>query len=704
MSQSKIEVSSNSRHGIEIAFDTGGTFTDCVVMDFDKQSLKGFKVLSTPDDPSVAIFDALDLAIRNGYIDAPRTSAILHATTVATNALIERTGARIGLITTEGFRDVIELRRETRYDETDLFPEFPAPLVPRYLRLGIRERVGADGRVIAALDEADLRTQLRKLATENVESVAIAFLHSYINPDHEMRAGVIARTEFDFDSVSISSEVQPEVREYERTTTTAANAYLQKKVRLYIDGLNAGLKRRGYKAPLRIMQSNGGFAGPEASARFPVRIVESGPAAGTISAIFHGKRAGYDRLVSFDMGGTTAKIAVLTGDTPPLANELEVARIHRFKAGSGIPLQCSSVALNEIGAGGGSIAHVDSVGLMRVGPESAGADPGPVCYALGGTDPTVTDADLVLGYLDPEYFAGGKMHLDRAGAEKAIDEELASKLGLDVVRTAWGIHDIVNQNMASAARLHILEQGEDPARFAMVAFGGAGPVHAHRIALALGIREIVYPLNAGVASAFGLTVAPLTANLVQTYKARVDGIDWHRFNAIFEQMEHRASETLDGLDRACISSMRSVDFRYIGQGFEVSVVIPHRTYSADFHGELEELMRAEYRRLFGRMVDAVPFETVNLRLAARAGREGKAIDFDCHAAFGGAGKKGTRPVYFIEAGAHLKTDVYDRLRLTPGTEIPGPAIIEESDTTIVIPPNAMARVDGFHNVVARLGA
>jgi N-methylhydantoinase A len=691
-----------SERSVEIGFDTGGTFTDCVVVDFAARSLKGFKVLSTPSDPSIAIFNALALAVRNGDVMASNTHVVLHATTVATNALIERKGAKVGLITTKGFRDIIELRRETRYDEADLFPEFPAPLVPRYLRLGTTERVGADGAVITALDEADLRAQLRTFQQEGVEAVAISFLHSYVNPSHEKQAAAIAREEFGFDCVSASCEVQPEIREYERTSTATANAYLQKKVRLYIDQLSDGLKQRGFDAPLRIMQSTGGFADPATSARFPVRIVESGPAAGTISAIFHGRRAGYDRLVSFDMGGTTAKIAVLTGSTPPLATELEVARVHRFKAGSGIPLQTPSVALSEIGAGGGSIASIDGVGLMRVGPESAGADPGPVCYGQGGTQPTVTDADLILGYLDPAYFAGGGMQLNTAAATEAIARSLSEPLSLDLVRTAWGIHDIVNQNMASAARLHILEQGEDPSTFTLVAFGGAGPVHAHRIAHALGIREVIYPMNAGVSSAFGLMVAPLTANFVQTYKAKLEDIDWQKFNAIFAGMEERALDAFEEVDKAGTSYTRTVDFRYVGQGFEVSVAIPNQEYAPEFCSQLEDLMRSEYGRLFGRIVHGVSFEIVNLRLAARAGRSEREMDFDHVGVKDGPIRKGVRSVYFDEANGYVEAAVYNRPHLAPELVLDGPAIIEESDTTIVVPPRAKVRIDAYRNVIATL--
>ena len=404
------------------------------------------------------------------------------------------------------------------------------------------------------------------------------------------------------------------------------------------------------------------------------------------------------------MGGTTAKIAVLTGETPPLVNELEVARVHRFKAGSGIPLRCPSVALNEIGAGGGSIASIDSVGLMRVGPESAGASPGPVCYAQGGEEPTVTDADLILGYLDAGYFAGGSIRLDKQAAEAAVRAKLSSKLDLSLERTAWGIHDIVNQNMASAARLHILEQGEDPSTFAMVAFGGAGPVHAHRVAQALAIRTIVYPLHAGVASAFGLVVAPMTANFVQTCKATLDALDWDRFNDIFHDMETRAAKTFEREATKGLSCLRSVDFRYVGQGFEVQVPLPSRAFGAKDRAELEALMRDEYQRLFGRTVQGVALEIVNLRLFARAERGSRSLDFEQPATAAGPAVKGSRAAYFDEAKGFVETTVYDRNALSPASTLKGPAIIEEKDTTIIVPPGASVAIDAHRNVIMTLPA
>jgi len=689
---------------IDIGVDTGGTFTDCVVLDYGRRKLHGFKVLSTPHDPSEAIFNAIDHAFVDLGIAAREVGIVLHATTVATNALIERKGSKTGLVATRGFRDVLEMRRETRYDETDLFPEFPEPLVPRYLRRGVDERVDASGKIVRQLDEADLREQLRHLSDAGVEALAISFLHSYLRHEHEAQAASIAEREFAFDSISISSLVQSEVREYERTSTTVANAYIRKMVQRYVSELSEGLARRGVTCPLQIMQSNGGFAGPTQTSQFPVRMVESGPAAGTISAIFHGRRAGRTQLVSFDMGGTTAKIAVLKDETPPLANELEVARVRRFKAGSGIPLRCPSVALNEIGAGGGSIAYVDNIGLLRVGPESAGAVPGPACYGRGGSLPTVTDADLVLGYLDAGYFAGGGMMLDRAAAEWAITAGIADKLDIGLVRSAWGIHDIVNQNMASAARLHILEEGENPSAFTMVAFGGAGPVHAHRIAMALGMKEIIYPANAGVASAFGLMIAPMAANSVQTYKVRLNAIDWEKLGDIFADLEADSENAFEREATRAVHFTRSIDFRYVGQGFEIQVDVPQGPYSVDTEAEFEDIMRRQYERLFGRVVQGVPLEIVNLRLVSRVSRGERNVDFDADQPVSGDARKGKRLAYFDEAGDYVEAGVFDRTKLRSGTRLDGPAIIEERDTTIIIPPGTLAVIDEHFNVIATIGA
>ncbi len=682
-----------------IGVDIGGTFTDFVVLDTRNGKLEGFKLLTTVDDPSRAVFQGLEqIRERNGVAPAA-VGVIVHATTLATNTLIEQRGARVGVITTAGFRDVLEMRRETRYDDLDLTPEYPPPLAPRHLRLGVKERLLADGSVHVPIDEADVRRVVAELKNAGVETLAVCLLHACANPAHEDVVGRIAAESFDADFVSLSSRVQPEIREYERMCTTAANAYVQPRVKRYVERLMQGIVERGYSAPLYIMQSNGGFAGPEDSSRYPVRLIESGPAAGAIAAADYGKGSRIDDLIGFDMGGTTAKIAVLKNRIPRLSPQLEVARVQRFKPGSGYPIRCPSIELSEIGAGGGSIASVDNLGLVRVGPRSAGATPGPACYGQGGTEPTVTDADLILGYIDPTYFAGGRIELDRAAAEKAIRTRICEPLGLDLTRAAWGIHDIVNQNMATAARLHVLERGEDPRRYTLVAFGGAGPIHAHRIAAALGIASVLHPYNAGVASARGLMVAPMAVDLVRTYRARIDQIAWSRVNELFADMQARAIEAMGPEASQGASFSRVGDFRYRGQGYEIQATLPDGPYAAATAAAFLEAFLTTYEGIFGRRIENVPVELVNLRLFARGPQLATPIVSGAGAGSGGPARKGERRVYFGEAGDYVDCALFDRKQLRPGDEIAGPAILEEDDTSVVIAPGSRGLVDAASNVV-----
>jgi len=685
-----------------IGVDIGGTFTDFVVLDTRSGRLEGFKLLTSVDDPSRAVFEGLDL-IRDRRGVAPQAvGVIVHATTLATNTLIEQRGAKVGVITTGGFRDVLEMRRETRYDDLDLTPEYPPPLAPRHLRLGVKERLRADGSVHVPIDEDDVRRVVAELASAGVETLAVCLLHASANPAHEEVVARLAAERFDPDAVSVSSRVQPEIREYERMCTTAANAYVQPRVKRYVERLVQGIAERGYAAPLYIMQSNGGFAGPRDSCLYPVRLIESGPAAGAIAAADYGRASGIDDLIGFDMGGTTAKIAVLKGRVPRLAPQLEVARVQRFKPGSGYPIRCPSIELSEIGAGGGSIASVDALGLVRVGPRSAGAMPGPACYGQGGIEPTVTDADLVLGYIGPDDFAGGRIRLDRAAAEAAIRRRICEPLGMDLTRAAWGIHDIVNQNMATAARLHVLERGEDPRRFTLVAFGGAGPIHAHRIAAALGIGRVLHPYNAGVASARGLMVAPMAVDLVRTYHTRIDGIDWHRVNALFADMEARATEAM-GPD-ACRGATfaRVGDFRYRGQGYEIQAALPAGEYSTASAAAFVEAFQGAYEAVFGRRIANVPVELVNLRLFARGPRLETPI-VSGRGSGSGTARKGERRVWFAEAGGFVDCALHDRVRLAPGDVVEGPAILEEDDTSVVVPPGSRGEVDAAGNVVVTVG-
>ena len=695
--------SSAQQRRYRIGVDIGGTFTDFVLLDTRSGKLEGFKLLTTVEDPSSAVFEGLEQITDRFQVPPAEVGVIVHATTLATNTLIEQRGAKIGMITTEGFRDVLEMRRETRYDDLDLAPKFPPPLAPRHLRQGVRERLLADGSVRVPIDEADVRRVVRELKSAGVETLAVCLLHASANPAHEEVVARIATETFDPELISISSQVQPEIREYERMCTTAANAYVQPRVRRYVSRLKEGITARGYKVPLYIMQSNGGFAGPEESSRFPVRLIESGPAAGAIAAADYGKDSGCDDLISFDMGGTTAKIAVLKDLSPRLTTQIEVARVHRFKPGSGYPVRCPSIELSEIGAGGGSIASVDNVGLVRVGPRSAGASPGPACYGQGGQEPTVTDADLILGYIEPSYFAGGRIKLDRAAAETAIRSRICEPLGLDLTRAASGIHDIVNQNMATAARLHVLERGEDPRRFTLVAFGGAGPIHAHRVAIALGIARVLHPYNAGVASARGLMVAPMATDLVRTYHVRLDQIDWTRINRLYAEMEARALQTMGGTASGRVTFSRVGDFRYRGQGYEIQTKLPAGPYSESSRGAFQNAFHSAYEAVFGRRIENVAVELVNLRVFAR----GPQLDTPILSGGGNSGgkpaRKGERRVYFGEAGDYVPCAIYDRKRLKPGDTVKGPAILEEDDTSVVIAPGSRGVVDAASNITVTIG-
>ena len=689
-----------SRHSIGI--DIGGTFTDFVAYDTGTGALSSLKILTSPEDPARAVFEGLEILRNSHGLQPADTAVIIHATTLATNTLIEGTGAKVALITSSGFRDILEMRRETRYDDYDLTIEFPDPLVPRRRRREAAERVLADGTVRVPLDEAGTRSLLANLQGEEIEALAVCLLHSWANPRHEERIGELAADTLPAIPVSLSCRVQPEIREYERMVTTVVNAYVQPRLRRYLHNLTDGLSGRGYGAPFYVMQSNGGFASPEESAAYPVRLIESGPAAGAIAAAAYARASGEANVVSLDMGGTTAKIAVLRDSQPRIATELEVARLHRFKKGSGYPIKCPSVELGEIGAGGGSIARVNSLGLVQVGPQSAGALPGPACYASGGLQPTVTDASLVLGYIDPDYFAGGRMRLDRKAALAAIRDKVAKPTNMDPVQAAWGIHEIVDENMATAARLHLLERGEDPRQFTMVAFGGAGPIHAHRVAAKLGISRILYPLGAGVASAHGLLNAPMSRDLVRTYLERLDAVDWDKLGALYREMEGAASESMGEATEDGLQLTRLADMRYSGQGYEIQVPSPPGPYSAASQAAFELAFRAVYEQMFGRRVTDVPIEIVNLRLFARRPRPAIPVAAHAHATASGPANKGERPVFFGQVVDFVACPVYDRYRLESGTTISGPAIVEEFETSVVIEPGREGVIDQALNLVVNL--
>ena len=704
-----------------LGVDIGGTFTDLVVIDDATGTARVGKVLTTAKDPAHGVEEGIHALLDEAGVRSDAVRAVVHGTTLATNALIERKGAKTALLTTEGFRDALEIRREGRYDMYDLFIDPPPPLVPRHLRREVPERLLADGSILKTLDEAAARRALAELAREGVEALAICLLHAYVNPAHERRLSEIAREVSPGLSVSCSSEVVPEIREYERASTTCANVYVAPLMARYLEDLERRLAALGIDGQLYIMQSSGGTALPPLARRLPVRLVESGPAAGALAAAQAARERHEPKLLSFDMGGTTAKACVIDDGVPLVGREFEVARADRFKKGSGLPIRVPVIELIEIGAGGGSIARVDRMGLLKVGPDSAGADPGPACYTLGGRHPTVTDADLLLGYLDAEFFLGGRMRLDREAAHRVVGEHVARRLGLDVTGAAWGIHRVVNENMAAAARIHGIERGRDLRQYPLFAFGGAGPVHCWQVAKILKVPRILIPFGAGAMSAYGLLAAPLAFDFVRTGRQRLDRADWPAINRLFAEMEEegRALLARAGVAPADIHLSRIAEMRHAGQGHEVECAMPLGALSTESLPTITASFENAYRALYHRLPHGVPIEALNWRLTvsgpqpstglSRRSEPGRALirPPSVHASrtapttTGSArATKGARQAYFAEVGGFVETPVYDRYALHAGAEFAGPAIVEERESTAVVGPGARCRVDdGFGLVV-----
>ena len=682
--------------------DIGGTFTDLCVVDGDHVVAVG-KTLTTAHDPSEGVETVLAETL--GRLEVPFSDLrlVVHGTTLVTNAIIERKGSPTALLTTEGFRDAVEIGRERRYELYDLMVELPRVLVPRHLRFDVPERTLADGSVAVALDEPYVEQLGRELAETGVDAVAVAFLHSFTNPEHERRARAALLRAAPALRISLSSEVAAEIREYERTTTTVANVYVQGLIDRYLTELRSRLERLGFGGRLYVMLSSGGIATVETASRFPIRLLESGPAAGALAAATYGHATGHDDLVSFDMGGTTAKLCVVEGGRPLVADELEVDRVYPLKRGSGTPVRVPVLDLIEIGVGGGSIAAVDALGLLKVGPLSAGADPGPVCYGLGGTKPTVTDADLVLGYLDPDYFLGGRMTLDLAGARAAIERDVALPLGLTLEEAAWGIHTIVNENMANAARVHAVERGKDPTALPLFAFGGAGPVHATGVAAALGSPVLVAPLGAGVMSALGFLTAPLAFDFVRTRRCTLDEADLAGLNDLLAEMEGEGAALLaqSGLGAEEVAHERFADMRYLGQGHEVRVVLPADELRDP--SVLVERFEREYERLYGRRGPEVPVEAINWRVVSSGPRPAlqlAAVELEQAS----RAPESRRRAYFPSLGGYVETPVYDRYALRPGAGFDGPAIVEERESTLVVGPGQSVEVTPELSLTVTQGA
>lgn len=688
---------------LRVGIDIGGTFTDLVLIDDATGEQAIGKVLTTPGDPSEAVEEGLRGLLEREGVDPSQLKTIVHGTTLVTNALIERRGAPTALLTTEGFRDAVAIGTEHRYDMYDVFLEKPEPLVPRNLRYGIRERTLDDGSVLRELDEGQVRSVAAEVAERGIGAVAVSFLHGFRNPAHERRAAEILAEEAPGIAVSLSSEVSPEIREYERTSTTIANVYVRPLVERYLNRLEERLRDLGFGGSFYVMLSNGGTASVETACRFPVRLLESGPAAGALAAAFHGNAAGYAEVLSFDMGGTTAKACLIDGGEPLTSTDFEVARVYRFKKGSGLPVKTSVIEMIEIGAGGGSIARVGPLGLPKVGPESAGADPGPACYGRGGEEPTVTDADLLLGYLDPDFFLGGRMGLDYGAAERAL-KKISDALGVEPLEAAWGVHQVVDENMANAARVHTVERGKDPRKYLLLAFGGAGPVHAHRVARALGVPGFVAPIGAGTASAFGFLCAPLSFDLARSLYGRLDRLDWDAVGAALEEMEEEGRELLraSGVADGDVLVRRLGEMRYVGQGHEVGVRLPEGRLGPDDVDGISDGYREEYRRLYGREGPDVPLETITWRVRVSAPRP----EIPMHREKGsprplGEAQKGKREIYLPEKDGFAAVPVYDRYRLDPGAGFEGPAVVEERESTVIVGPDSRAEVDGSRNLIVR---
>ena len=686
-----------AKNSYRLGCDIGGTFTDFVLVNDDTGEFQINKCLTTPADPSDAVEDGIQELLDRTPGFMPDVSEIIHGTTLVINAIIERKGALTGLITTKGFRDVLELGREMRYDAYDIFSEYPEPLVPRNLRMVVDERITSDGAVIRELDPEDVKQALGDLRSSGIESLAVCLINSYENPEHEKIIKEIVTQEAGDLFLSTSFEVLPQIREYERTCTTATNAYVKPITGKYLNKLSARLESMGFQGKLFIMLSSGGITSVETAREFPVRIIESGPTAAVIASQHYGRMFGIKDIFCFDMGGTTAKSCLIQKGQAGLVSTFEVGRVQRFKKGSGLPIQVPVVDLMEIGAGGGSIARMNKMGLLQVGPDSAGADPGPACYGLGGRNPTVTDADLILGYLDPDYFLGGTMHLDKAAAETAMVEMVAGPLGTSPTDAAFGIHDLINETMAAAAKTHIAEKGGNPNIITISAFGGAGPVHAYGLAKKIGAPRILVPPLAGVGSALGFFTAPVAFDLTRSHRVALDAADFGEIEMLLAGLEREGAAILEQAHKnQSVNFERTLMMRFVGQGAENDLSIDNKPFTEFRAEDIRKLFDDVYQRLYGRTYPETKVEFVTFKVRASLPERPFRIPplrqtdgnlTDC--------LKGVRNAFSLIQKTYIPFNVYDRLKLFPGAEFEGPAIIEEKESTIIVGEDARVRVDEF---------
>ncbi len=681
-----------------LAVDIGGTFTD-LALELGPRRYSA-KALTTPRAPEQGVLTAIDQLLKQAGLGPGDVALIIHGTTLATNAIIERKGARTALIVTEGFRDSIEMAFENRFEQYDIFMEKPSPLVPRDLRYGVRERLDGRGNMLIPLDEAAVRQLAPTLKAAGIEAVAIGYMHAYLDGGHERRTREILAELLPEVAFTLSSEVSPEIREYERWSTAVANAYVQPVMDRYLGRLDAALAARGFGCPLVMITSGGGLATLETARKFPIRLVESGPAGGAILAAGIARQCGLDKVLSFDMGGTTAKICLIDDGEPQQSRAFEVARQYRFLKGSGLPLRIPVIEMVEIGAGGGSIARVDELSRINVGPHSAGAEPGPACYGRGGLDPTVTDADVVLGRLDPGYFAGGSIALLPARAGVAIDRAVGEPLGLRRLEAALGVSEIVEENMANAARVHAVERGKELQTRTLIAFGGAAPLHAARLAEKLGIRRVMIPSGAGVGSAFGFLRAPVAYEVARSRYVRLDDdFDPAFINALFAEMRHEAEAVVkSGAPDAVLFETRTADMRYRGQGHEITVILPLGEFNISLRTKLVASYEEAYARTFGRVIPGLDVEIMNWTLRLFAAQEPlprcapQPPDRTAEA-------RQARPVFSPTDLAMQQVPVYRRGDLGPGDVMVGPAVIGEDETTTIVPAGFVARIDPLGSII-----
>jgi N-methylhydantoinase A len=678
-------------NSLRIAVDIGGTFTDGVATLFPEGRIWVGKTMTTPTDPgeavSTVILDLMRQVAKSMGASAPQLAEVVHGTTLVTNTLIERKGAKTALVTTKGMRDALDIGREWRYDLYDLNLALPQPLVSYDRRVEIDERVGAGGEVVAPLEPAELDRMVRALSELEVESVAVSLLHSYINDEHERKVAEQLEKAMPGVSVSVSSDLAREIKEFERTSTVAASAYVKPLVAEYLKELEGRIDQIQSDIPLRVMVSSGGFTSAEAGAVSPILLLESGPAAGVLSALNTARINGVEEVLAFDMGGTTAKACVAVEGEPPIAHSFECARVHRFKRGSGLPILIPSIDLIEIGAGGGSIAHCNQLGLLNVGPESSGSVPGPACYDRGGRDATVTDADLMLGYLNPSNFLGGEMQLRTDLAHSAM-KALAGKLGMQPTDIAWGIYNMVNENMAGAARIHIAEKGYDPRDFTMVATGGAGPVHAVEVARKLRISRVLAPIAAGAGSCLGMLAAPARVDRAWSSPGLLSETHWEDVARNLEKLKREGEAELASAGANDVEWWLGAEMRYYGQGTNVPVSVPYSDINASTGTAILAAFEDYYRKLYGRLVPNARPQVITWRLTGRARTTSHRFGWGDDRVKTTSALRGKRAIFLPLRQAYEQVEVYDRYSVQPGVTLQGPLILEERESTLVVPVKA----------------